>query len=449
MKRLIDYFLLEWKRKPTPKPLLLRGARQVGKTHAARVVGTSFSHFVELNLETNAPARKIFESSLDIQLIMVQLSELVGASLVPGKTLLFLDEVQQVPQAITALRYFYEQVPGLHIIAAGSLLDFAIEQVGVPVGRVTSLRMYPLSFIEFLVAVGHGAWAAMIMRQTPDGVVNQALHEKLLTLVATYLAVGGMPEAINEWTQAKTSRAVKAVHEDLLYAYQQDFEKYAKKNQIKYLQMLFDHSLNQAGGKFMFARVGEYKKRELEPALLLLEKAGLMHKVVRTAAQGIPLGAQSMIDDFKLIFMDVGLTQALLKADLTGWFLDPQATFINKGPLVEAFVGNEMLAYADPIGQQMLFYWHRLGRNREAEVDYVVQLNQAVVPVEVKAGTSERIKSMQIFLEDHPQSLYGIRFSTHVYGVHKNVHSYPLYAIIKPLLDASEELRLAVEHLLA
>jgi len=153
MKRIIDHYLLGWKNNDEPKPLILRGSRQVGKTHSVRNLAKSFTHFVEVNLESNEKARKIFEQDLDINRIVLELTELTSKKIKPGSTLLFIDEVQNAPKAIIALRYFYELMPGLHVIAAGSLLDFAIEQVGVPVGRVTTLYMYPMSFLEFLVAL--------------------------------------------------------------------------------------------------------------------------------------------------------------------------------------------------------------------------------------------------------------------------------------------------------
>ncbi len=449
MKRIIDYFLLEWKNKEPKKPLLVRGARQVGKTHAIRELGKSFEQFIEINLEVNKDARRIVEQDLDIERIIFQLSELLQTKIVPGKTLLFFDEIQQVPSAITALRYFYEKLPQLHVIAAGSLLDFAIEQVGMPVGRVTTLYMYPLSFFEFLVASGFQEWARSIMNYSLTSPLSEPLHEKLLNLVGTYLAVGGMPAAINEWLIKKNSRDVKRIHADLVYTYEQDFGKYARKYQIKYLHLLFLKAMEQLANKFMFARIGEYQKRELAPALELLEKAGLFYKIFRSAGQGIPIGAQANLDDFKIIFLDVGLSQALLKLDITSWFIDPLTVFINKGELVEAFVGQELLAYSDPIAKESLFYWSKETRGSEAEVDYLIQFKEQIVPIEVKAGASKRIKSMQIFLESHPKSSYGIRFWRQQGNLDDTIYSYPLYAVMRPLLGANEHVQQALMNLIS
>jgi len=444
MKRIIDSFLLEWKKRSKRKPLLLRGARQVGKTYSVRKLGKFFPNFIEINLELNEGARNILEKDLDPNRIVQQLSELLQKNITPGDTLLFFDEIQNAPKAILALRYFYELMPDLHVVAAGSLLDFAIEQVGMPVGRVTSLYMYPMSFLEFLIALGHYEWVRSIIQQPEGEGLSEALHEKLLNIVGAYLAIGGMPEAVNEWISTKTSWTAKKIHSDLIYAYQQDFGKYAKKHQIKYLNLLFQKAVNQLSNKFMYSRVGEYKKRELEPALELLEMAGLVYRVVRSSGQGIPLGAQADLDDFKINFLDVGLCQALLKFDLAPWFIDPITNFVNKGELVEDFVGQEILAYSDPINKESLFYWHRESRGSQAEIDFLIQIQNNIVPVEVKSGTSKRIKSMQIFLDSHPNSSYGIRFSADNYSIYQKIHSYPLYAIVKPFFDVSENVRSAI-----
>lgn len=451
MKRIIDYFLLEWKAREHRKPLLLRGARQVGKTHAIRTLGRTYTNFIEINLETNEAAKNIIKKDLDPARIVLQLSELLQKNIRDKSTLLFFDEIQAVPQAITALRYFYELMPELHVIAAGSLVDFAIEQVGIPVGRVSSLYMYPVSFVEYLVALGHKKWVQLLLEKDVKSAMNEDIHEKLITIVGEYLAIGGMPEAINEWLRTKMSRDAKIVHADLLFNYQQDFEKYAKRHQIKYLSIIFKKAIEQLSKKFVYSRVGEYQKRELEPALELLEKAGLINKVTRSAGQGIPIGAQADLDDFKIIFVDAGLSQDLLKLDISPWFIDPLQTFINKGTIVEAFVGQELLAYSDPISKESLFYWHREKRGSEAEVDYLVQVRDKVVPIEVKAGSSKRIKSMQIFLELHQNSAYGLRFSADNYSLYQNIHpiyNFPLYAVAKPFFDVSENLQKSLKHLL-
>lgn len=442
MKRIIDHFLVEWKNDPQKKPLIIRGARQVGKTHSIRELGKTFPRFIEINLETNLKARDIFIKDVDINRIIIELSTLLEIELIPNKTLLFIDEIQQVPQAITALRYFYEEMPDLHVIAAGSLLEFALELVGAPVGRVSYLHMYPLSFIEFLVALEHEKWAKLILADEP---LFKELHERLIDLVGTYLAIGGMPEAVERWRLKQVTRKIKAIHSSLLNTYIQDFNTYARKHENKYLSLVLNHAADQLSKKFMYSRLSDYRKREIEPAIELLEKAGIIYRVYRSSGQGIPIGSGKDEDDFKIIFLDVGLTQALLKFNIGTWILKPLETFVNKGDLVETFVGQELLAYSDPITRDQLFYWRT--NNNDAEVDYLIQQSELVVPIEVKAGKSTRIISMHKFLQSHQRSQYGLRFWTENEIIEDLIRSYPLYAIAKPLQGHNEYLKDALEYL--
>ena len=449
MKRIIDHFLLQWKQDSLRKSLLLRGARQVGKTYAARKLGTTYPDFVEINFELRTDAHGIFEKNLDPNRILRELSLIARKPVTPGKTLLFLDEIQMVPKAITALRYFYEMIPELHVIAAGSLLDFAIEQTGIPVGRVQSLYMHPVSFIEYLVAAGEGLIVNEIMNHPIQQDMGVAVHDRILDLLGEYLALGGMPHSVQAWVEKKNALDCAKIHRTLLNTYRQDFGKYAKKLQTKYVELIFDQVPLQQGKKFKFSNVeGNYRKRELAPALDLLVTAGIAHKVFYTAGQGIPLGAQADIQDYRAILLDVGLAQSALGFDLAGWFLNPLQEFINKGALVEAFVGQEMLAYDQPYSKNTLYYWHKESIAQQAEIDYLVQLKGEVIPVEVKAGLGRTIKSLHYFLEKHPKSSHGIRFSTQNYSIHERVYSWPLYAIARVLADEHLEIKQAIQQLL-
>jgi predicted AAA+ superfamily ATPase len=448
MKRVIDYHLIEWKNESHRKPLLLRGARQVGKTYAVRTLGATFDHFIEINLEQDVKARTILQRDFDTKRILFQLSTHLNVAIIPGKTLLFFDEIQQCPDAITALRYFYEEIPQLHVIAAGSLLEFAIEQVGMPVGRISSLYLYPISFLEFLLAQNKTHWIKAIITHDATTQLFEELHTQLLDALHLYCIVGGMPEVVKQLTSLDPLRAITRIHTEQLDTYRQDFNKYGKKHQIKYLELLLAQVIDQIGTKFTFTKVGDYKKRELSPALDLLEKAGLIHKVFKTAAQGLPLGAQVDYSDFKIAFLDIGLAQAALGLEITSLNHDPSYTFINKGSLIESFIGQELLAYSDPIRKQQLFYWRRNARGSDAEVDYVIQLNREIVPLEVKAGTSRRIKSSYLFLESHPLATYSIRLSALNYGIDKAIHNYPLYAVAAIVQNSNPSLRHAFEYLI-
>lgn len=430
MRRLIDYHLLNWKNDRYRRPLLLRGARQIGKTFSVRELGKSFPEFVEINFEYQQEAHSAFEKNFDPERIIRELSLIARKPIVPGKTLLFLDEVQALPRAIIALRYFYEMIPELHVIAAGSLLDFAIEQVGVPVGRVQSLYLYPLSFIEFLAGMGETLLIQVILAHNFHEEMSKIAHDKLLALLGEYLALGGMPQVVEQWRETKDPLNCGKIHSMLLDFYRQDFGKYARTKQIKYVESVFEHVPIQLGKKFKYSLIeGEYRKRELSPALDLLVTAGVAHKVLYSSGQGVPLGAQSDLQDYKTIFLDVGLCQTSLNLDIAGWFLQPLIQFVNKGALVEAFVGQEMLAYDNPSRRRQLYYWHKESRIDQAEIDYLIQKKEAVIPIEVKSGTGRTLRSIQSFLETHTTSPYGIRFSTNNYSEYQRIKSFPLYAI--------------------
>lgn len=449
MKRLIDYYLHSWKDDKYRMPLLVRGARQVGKTYSIRSFGQSFKSYVEINLEQMQEAHIVFEKNLDPERMIAELSAITQKPIIPGQTLLFIDEIQIVPRAIIALRYFYEQMPQLHVIAAGSLLDFAIELVGIPVGRVQSLYMYPLSFIEFLAALGYAQLIQEIMKHDYTAEMSAAVHQKILALLGDYCALGGMPRVVQLWQETKKPLDCARIHGIILDAYRQDFGKYARTSAIKYIELIFSHIPIQLGKKFKYSSIeGDYRKRELSPAMDLLITAGVAHRVFHSAGQGAPLGAQIDLQDYKVIFLDVALAQSLLDLDVAGWFTNPAQEFINKGSLVEAFVGQELLAYDDPHAKKNLYYWNRQARASEAEVDYLMQQPADIVPVEVKSGAGSTLRSMQSFLESHAASEYGIRFSTQNYSEYQKIRSYPLYAVAQVVSSKNSDLKAAIESLI-
>lgn len=363
---------------------------------------------------------------MDPHRIIREIALIKKTQIEPGKTLLFFDEIQACPKAITALRYFYEKMPEMHVIAAGSLLEFAHELVGIPVGRVQSLYVHPMTFIEFLFADGHAILAKEILSNNP---LSKVVHRKALCLLGEYLALGGMPEVVNHWIHQKDPLKCTEIQSTLLDTYRQDFQKYAKSFQLKYLTLLFENIPRQLGEKFKYSKIGEYRKRELEPSLELLLTAGIFNKVLHTGAHGIPIGAESNPEKFKLIFIDVGLTQSLLGLDLADWFVQPEIEFINKGKLVEAFVGQEILAYSQMRVKSGLYYWQRETRGSSAEVDYVIQKGNQLLPIEVKAGKTMKLKSLHAFLKSHPEAPKGLKVSIDPSYVSDHIDSIPLYRI--------------------
>ena len=435
MKRIIEHDLNNWKNSPTRKPLVIRGARQVGKTTAVRHLGKKFTNFVEINFESSKQYGAIFEKNLDPKRLLLDLELLVEQKIIPGKTLLFFDEIQACPQALVALRYFYELLPELHLVAAGSLLEFAIDDVGISVGRVQFLYLYPMSFIEFLWALDKDMLVDAILTTSMQVPLSDVIHDKLNRLVGEYIAIGGMPEAVLHWSKTNDYTGCLEIHHDLLTSFKQDFHKYARQTQIKHVDHLFSYIPHQIGQVFRYNHVpGEFRKRELAPALALLIKANMMTPVVYSAAQGIPLGAQANAEKFKLIFLDVALTQASLGFTSSDWILNSERSFINKGMIAEAFIGQELLAYGPPRQPQTLYYWHRQQASSQAEVDYLLVKDQEIIPIEVKAGKGSTLRSMHAFLHDHPQTPYGIRFSTQNYSMYEKIFSIK-FELIKNVIQ--------------
>ncbi len=448
MKRILLSNLLAWRHETGRKPMILRGARQVGKTHLIRQLGAQFSSYVEVNFEKIPEIANVFEGDLDPKRMIRDLSLSIGQDIIPGETLLFLDEIQEKPRAIIALRYFYEEMPDLHVIAAGSLLDFAIEKVGVPVGRVTFRYLYPMSFIEFLIAYGNTALAREIINHHPSVPINEAVHNKALSLLGEYMAIGGLPNIVSKWIEEKSVKKCQELQYDIKSAYEDDFAKYSKKHQIKYVDLLYQQIPRHICKRFVYSKLEtSYRKRELEPALHLLNKARILHVVYHSHGQGIPLNAQAEYDRFKIIMLDVGLTQTILGADIKDWYLNPEVALISKGNLSESFVGQELIAYANPRSSTSLHYWYREAPSSSAEVDYLMASNSKVLPVEVKSGRGSQLKSLRYFLETHAESPYGIRFSTHNYSIYDKLHSYPLYAVAGVVSDKELLLQFVGERL--
>jgi predicted AAA+ superfamily ATPase len=446
-KRIIDLHLEHWKSDRYRKPLLLRGARQVGKTSAVRQLGKKFKYFAEINFEQLEGAIALFEKDLIPEKLISRLSLLAKVPIIPGETLLFFDEVQEAPRAITALRYFYEEMPALHVIAAGSLLEFAISQVGVPVGRIMMLYMYPLSFLEFLVAIGESLTAQAILDHPPGVPFEEPAHSRTLDRLGEYLSIGGMPESCARWIETKDPTAALKVLHQIESTYHQDFGKYARRSQIKHLETLFHQIPSLVGSEFSYRKIeGELRKRELAPALELLERANIVHVIRHTSGQGIPIGSAVDFETFKVIFLDIALCQSLLGSDVSIWFLSPLEGFENRGEIAESFVGQELLCYANPSTKAELFFWKRKERNSAAEVDYLMQVDHQIVPIEVKSGQGNTLRSLRGFLDTHPKSSRGIRFSSLDYSLIDKLDSRPLYAVSSLAHPSQKE---ALRHLIS
>jgi len=412
-------------------PLLVRGARQVGKSFTIEKFGQEFfDACVTINFDLYPHYATAFESSLEPGRILETLSVIARQDIVPGKALLFLDEIQQCPRAIMALRYFHEMLPELHVIGAGSLLEFALaaEEFRMPVGRIQYLFMYPMTFGEFLDAVGEERARHSIVAHDTTGPFPEAVHAHLLALVKTYCAVGGMPAVVQEYRTGKSVQRCQRLQAAIAQTYRDDFGKYAKKAHLPHLQNLFQSSPKLVGKKFKYTAVDDsVPSRDLKQALELLEKAGVVYRVKQTSGDGLPFEAGASERNFKIVFLDVGLMQNL--CGLCGDMLaESDILAVHAGAVAEQFAGQELVENADPFIRAGLYYWAREARTSSAEVDYLVACGSRVLPLEVKAGKSGTLRSMHLFLSQY-QSPTGIKVSQTNLQFEDAIMCVPLYAL--------------------
>lgn len=434
MTRDIDETLRAWKKEAHRYPLLVRGARQVGKSYSIKQFGENeFDNVVEVNFEQKPQYKTCFDT-LEPKTIIETLSVLSKSDITPGKTLLFLDEIQECPEAITALRYFYEQMPGLHVIGAGSLLEFVMSQEDfrMPVGRVQYLYMKPLSFLEFLDTVGETRTRKVIETSSWDKLPAPAIHQHLLSLIKKYAVIGGMPAVVSEYTSSSNLDRCFQIQTIIIQTYRDDFGKYASKVKHKYLEKIFYAVPKMIGRKFKYSHVDHnMQSRDLKEALELLEKAGVVYRIKQTSGEGLPLEANAKEKHFKTIFLDIGLMQNIcgLSSEL---LLSPDEKFIkvNEGAIAEQFTAQELLAYRDYYQVPSLYYWAREARSSNAKIDYLIPCGSSALPIEVKAGKTGTLRSMHIFLEKYRLSA-GVRISMLYFNNTLPIISLPFYAIKK------------------
>ncbi len=428
--RQIDKELLLWKSDTERKPLLIRGARQVGKTESIREFAKNFEAFIELNFELDKRACSAFSGNLDPFDISENISLLYGVSIVEEKTLLFFDEIQSCIPAIQSLRYFYERMPGLHVIAAGSLLEFALQEIpSFGVGRIRSIFMYPMSFNEFLIANDEENLLNRKRYATPDHPMPEVLHDKLITYVKRFLITGGLPEVISLYVQHRDfNKCIPAIN-DFIISLNDDFAKYNKKISASLIREVFDSVVLQSGGKFIFSKAAlDAGHWEIKRALNLLIMSGMVLPVKHTDANGIPLGAEVNLKKQKMLLHDTGVFQRILKLDAGDILFSQDFNVVNKGNIAEQFTGIEILKYTSTYERPDLFYWQREARNSNAEVDYLITRNEKIIPLEVKAGTKGTMQSIFLFLKEKNLQ-HGIRVSLENFSRYSNIEVYPLYAL--------------------
>ena len=439
LTRKIDQSLLEWINLPNRKPLLLRGARQVGKTSTVHQLAKQFQFFLPINFDERKSLVRIFDNAEGVKDVCEQLSILTNTPIIHGRTLLFLDEIQAAPSALRMLRYFHEKMPDLHVIAAGSLLEFALEDLpSFATGRVRSLFMYPLSFPEFLNANGEKMLLEKLNQAGAGASLPDSLHQKLIGLLKKFLITGGMPEAVSAYVSGGNLLEVQRILNDLLMGLQADFAKYKRKVPGERLSEVFRSVAGQTGNKFSYKPLdATLHYKQIKDALQLLSMAGIIHPVVHSSGNGIPLGAEVNPKKTKFLVYDTGIFQRLLGLDLQTMLTDDNFDAVNKGNIAELFVGLEILKAQDPYEQTHLHYWHRESRNSQAEVDYLLQVGGKIAPVEVKAGTRGGMQSMFLFLKEKKQPK-GYRLSLENFSSMDSVDILPFYAAYKLIGNPTE-----------
>lgn len=430
MKRMYDTRLTDWKKSKDHKTLLVRGARQVGKTFSVRHLGGQFEHFLEVNFEEHKDIHVFFKNSLDPEKILEKLSAYFSVPIKEGKTLVFFDEIQACPEAMASLRFFHEKKPNLHVIAAGSLLEFALAQLpSYGVGRITSLFMYPLSFDEFLISLGEEGLLGFVKQADRDHPLDTVFHDRLVDHFKTFQLIGGFPEVVAHYTQNKDIGACFKILDDLITTFIDDFAKYKTRLSVERLTEVFRAIVFQCGHKFKYSNIpSQSPHAALKQALFLLERAGLATRVCHTSAQGLPLGAQVDESKFKVLPVDTGLMQRLLGLDVPSYLTAGDFDLINKGGLAEVATGLELIKHQPFHMHHSLYYWQREKKGGTAEVDYVIQKGNQIVPIEVKSGTRGQMQSLHLFLAER-KLRHGVRISLENFCAYDNITVIPLYAV--------------------
>ena len=426
MYRIAIEKLYKWKNNKRRKPLIIEGARQVGKTWLMKEFGKqAYADTVYINFDSNSRMADLFSADLDTDRLIMGLELYAGRKINPENTLLIFDEVQEVPRALASLKYFYENAPQYHIVCAGSLLGIALHQgTSFPVGKVDFLKLYPLSFSEFLMATGNERFAELLKNQDYEMITS--FKQTYIDALKHYYFVGGMPEAVQSFAESKDFNEVRAIQKRILAAYEQDFSKHAPNEIVPKIRMLWNSipsQLARENKKFIYGLVREGgRAREYETAIMWLSDCGLVHKVSRVNAAGIPLKAYEDLKAFKLFIVDVGLLGCM-----TGLrqrtLLDGDDLFVEfKGALTEQYVCQQLKTIED-----LGVYYYTNDRG-SCEIDFVVDTGEQIVPIEVKAETNLRAKSLKTYRERFEPEL-SVRTSMADYKKEDWLLNLPLYAI--------------------
>ena len=406
-------YLETWKSRRDRKPFVLRGARQVGKSFLVRQFAESqFDGIIEINFERNPEHASLFSTSPTDTIRKLEL--LSGQKIEPGKTLVFLDEIQAAAPVFPTLRYFYEELPEQHVIAAGSLLEFVLEEheFPMPVGRIEYLHLGPMLFEEFLLAAGKDQWVRFLEEFSLGEHIPEAIHSELLGLLRQFIVIGGMPAAIDAFLSSDSLLECDGVKHSILSTYQDDFSKYGRRVNHRRLTKVFRALPRLVGSRFAYVNIDRHERsRELAESLHMLALARVIHRVYHSASNGVPLGVDVNERKSKVLFLDVGLLVRALGLGLLDFERAEDLLFVNEGAVSEQFVGQHLLYSGQLFEEPELYFWAREKRNALAEVDYVISDGPTIIPIEVKAGKTGTLKSLHMFLSEK-RSRLGVRLNT-------------------------------------
>ncbi len=429
MKRAAEVFLKNWLESSNRKPLVIRGARQVGKTWIVRHLARSEERqLIELNFEKNPQLASLFSSN-NPEETLIRLGAALNLVINPQKSILFLDEIQAVPELFAKLRWFAEDLPVLPVIAAGSLLEFVLEehQFSMPVGRISFMHLEPLSFEEFILAREKISLHDYLLNYQMNDDIPLEIHQQLLSLFKEYIVIGGMPAAVLSWIKEQSLTQVGPAHHDLLATFRADFAKYRGRVDLDRLEEIMMATPRLLSQKFVFSQINPaIHSSVFKQAVRLLNQAGICHSVFSTAANGIPLASERNEKFFKEIFLDVGLCCAALGISYEQIQSTDELILVNKGALAEQVVG-QLLRTIEPFYiEPALFYWHRDQKGSQAELDYIIQHKNRVIPIEVKAGATGTLKSLQLFIKQKGLN-EAVKISSALPSISRN--EYTLYSI--------------------
>ncbi len=410
MKREIIQYLKKWKNHKDRNPLILRGARQVGKTYIIEEFAkTDFENCLKINLEEKPELKKLFFDN-DVKRILTELTILLNEDISYGNTLIFIDEIQTCPEALQSLRYFKEKIPELHVICAGSLLDHTLNEMKLPmpVGRVEFLYMYPMNFKEFLVAINQEKLVSYIDEFNFTKPFSEVIHNQISQHLRFYFFIGGMPAVVKTYAGNDKLSEIQRIHNNILTSIQYDFAKYGTRKQQEYLQIVLKYCGRNPGRKIKYSNIDKkIRSTFLKESIKKLELSRIIHTIKHSNASKVPLTKYVKEDVYKTMFMDIGFVNQFNQIDLTE--LEDLIT-ANEGILAEQFVAQELLTIQKAYLSPELFYWTREERNSNAEIDYIFQHKNKIYPIEVKAGKTGTLKSIQVYMYEKKLK-NGIRFN--------------------------------------